>query len=109
MDNRTSTRMNIAMMLAATMGSLGLRIAESGTVTPKMHRYVPSMVTASPEEIAAWNAVVAEKKPRASQAGIRMRREDNRTIGHRQAKREAYLHHEGYAERHPVIAHRFAF
>jgi hypothetical protein len=89
MNNRTSTRMNIAMMLAATMGSLGLRFAESGTVTPKMHSYVPSMVTASPEEIAAWNKAVGARK------FVPLSKMHRKTISTRQTKRALYLRHPG--------------
>lgn len=92
--------------LAAGMGN---PFGTLGKSEPKQRKPVPKMVTASREEIAAWNAAVEAKKPRASQAGIRMRREDNRTIGHRQAKREAYLFHDGYADKHPTIAARYAY
>lgn len=107
-----SARMTMAAMLAATLGSLRYvpLSFQSGSAAPKQRKPVPKMVTASPEEIAAWNKAVEAKRPRrASPVGRQMRREDNRTIGHRQAKREAYLFHDGYADKHPTIAARFAY
>jgi hypothetical protein len=101
MKNSTA-RMTLATMIAATMGALGGRIAWSEPVTPKMHRYVPTMVTASPEEIAAWNEAVDARKPNRP---TKLHRKQEGSA--RQYKRVTYLRHEGYADKHPTIAARY--
>ena len=66
-----------AAMLAVTLGSMSIAGFKAGSVTPKMHSYVPTMVTASPEEIAAWNADVEAKKPAKPSKVHRRVRGDN--------------------------------
>lgn len=110
MDKKTliSPRMTMAATLAAALGSMARFALMPQRSEPKPRKPVPTMVTASPEEIAAWNAAIAAKKPRRAIA-IQLRRADIKARGLRQFKREAYLHHDGYADKHPAIAARYAF
>jgi opacity protein-like surface antigen len=61
-------RMSMAATLAAALGSLAYLPAFRQPNVPKQRKPAPSMVTASPEEIAAWNSAVdarnaARKRP----------------------------------------------
>jgi hypothetical protein len=75
-----SARMNLATMIAATMGALGpaaLGMLGGQSSEPKPRKRVPTMVTASLEEIAAWNAKVTSD---------RLDRIANRRRDHRMAR-----------------------
>jgi hypothetical protein len=79
----------MAAVLAATLGSLSCMPAFPMPRIPKPRKPVPSMVTASPEEIAAWNKAVGARK------FVPLSKMHRKTISTRQTKRALYLRHPG--------------
>ena len=65
--SKTTQRMNVAVMIAATMGAFagsGVALGESVTTERRARTHVPMMVTSSPAEIAAWNEAIEARKSR---------------------------------------------